>query len=256
MPTVMNDVVEERDQRRDRHPPLEHDGQVDHDREQEDDQSGERLLGDLLTPGRTDDLRGHRSAGTSTGLDQSLRDRGASAPGPAPRSGPGGRDRWRCSPRSPRRSIGEPTPRRSRREPPRPCRSRSARAKTEPPSNSTPNLRPLTARARREMTRARPRRRTRCDGGRRSRTEPRRGTCRMPRSVMRDISGLLRGGATLAGDGGVWSVRLSSTESLGRQARPLAAAVEERGPSASRRHQRLGEQEHDQQVDQRGQAQA
>jgi hypothetical protein len=51
------DVVRERDERRDRHAPLEGEGQVDDDGDEEDDQALERLLGDVLAPARADRLR-------------------------------------------------------------------------------------------------------------------------------------------------------------------------------------------------------
>jgi hypothetical protein len=53
MPTVIH-VMEQRDDRGERHPPLEHQSQEDGDAGQEDDQSCDRLPGDLLTPGRAD----------------------------------------------------------------------------------------------------------------------------------------------------------------------------------------------------------
>ena len=47
-------VVDQRDDRRERHLPLEPDRQVQDDRDQEDDQALDRLVGDLRAPGRSD----------------------------------------------------------------------------------------------------------------------------------------------------------------------------------------------------------
>ncbi len=50
------EVVDQRDQGGDRHPPLEGDGQVEHHEDHEDPQAQPGLVGDLLTPARADQL--------------------------------------------------------------------------------------------------------------------------------------------------------------------------------------------------------
>ena len=58
-PRGQQQVVEERDDRADRHLPLEPDRDEDADRDQEEQQAAERGVGDVAAPGRADRLDGH-----------------------------------------------------------------------------------------------------------------------------------------------------------------------------------------------------
>ncbi len=89
-----HEVVDQGDQRGHRHPPLEVDRQEDRHQDDEDDQALERLLGDLLAPGRADHLDLDLLLRHAAGVGERRRRARSSPPASATRSGRG-RCRWR-----------------------------------------------------------------------------------------------------------------------------------------------------------------